>query len=116
MLIGFEEKINEIKDIKKVFPFLRVSKIMLREITIRVIIFFLIENVIIFLCTYYLFIFFTIYHKSQMSLLKNYIISLLEGWLINIFIALLIVVFRKLGIYYRNKYIYNISKYLDKNF
>ena len=89
---------------------------MLREITIRVIIFFLIENVIIFSCTYYLFIFFTIYHKSQMSLLKNYIISLLEGWLINIFIALLIVIFRKLGIYFKNKYIYNISKYIDKNF
>ena len=116
MLIGFEEKINAIKDIKKEIPFLRVSKIMLREITIRVIIFFLIENVIIFSCTYYLFIFFTIYHKSQMSLLKNYIISLLEGWLINIFIALLIVIFRKLGIYFKNKYIYNISKYIDKNF
>ena len=116
LLIGFEEKINGIKDIKKEFPYLRVSKIMLREITIRVIIFFLIENVIIFLCTYYLFIFFTIYHKSQISLLKNYIISLLESWLINIFISLLIVLFRKLGIYYKNKYIYNISKYLDKNF
>ena len=116
LLIGFEEKINDIKDIKKEIPFLRVSKIILREITIRVIIFFFIENIIIFSCTYYLFIFFTIYHKSQMSLLKNYIISLLEGWLINIIIALLIVVFRKLGIYYKNKYIYNTSKYLDKNF
>ena len=116
LLIGFEEKINDIKDIKKEIPFLRVSKIILREVTIRVILFFIIENVIIFSCTYYLFIFFTIYHKSQMSLLKNYLISLLEGWCINIFIALLIVVFRKLGIYYKNKYIYNTSKYIDKNF
>jgi len=116
LLIGFEEKINNIKEIKKEIAFLRVSKLILREIKVRVILFFIIENVIIFFCTYYMFIFFTIYHKSQMSLLKNYLISLIEGWSINILIALLIVVFRKLGIYFRNKYIYNTSKYMDNNF
>ena len=116
LLIGFEDRINDIKEIKKEIAFLRVSKLILREIKIRVILFFIIENVIIILCTYYMFIFFTIYHKSQMSLLKNYLISLIEGWSINILIALLIVIFRKLGIYFRNKYIYNTSKYIDKNF
>ena len=89
---------------------------MLREIKIRVILFFIIEIVFIIFCTYYMFIFFTIYSKSQMSLLKNYLISLIEDWSINILIALLIVVFRKLGIYFRNKYIYNTSKYIDNNF
>ena len=51
-----------------------------------------------------------------MSLLKNYLISLIEGWSINILIALLVVVFRKLGIHFRSKYIYNTSKYIDNNF
>ena len=115
-LIDFEEKINKIKDIKKEFVFLRVFKIILREIIVRVIIFFLIEIFIILFCTYYMFIFFTIYYKSQMSLLKNYLLSLLQGWIINIIIAILIVSFRKIGIYFRNIYIYNTSKYLDKNF
>ena len=115
-LIDIEEKIYQIKEIKKEIEFLRVFKIILREIIVRVILFFLIEIVIIFSCTYYLFIFFTIYHKSQMSLLKNYLISLLEGWLIKLIITIFIVSFRKLGILFRNKYVYNISKYLDKNF
>ena len=116
LLIGFEERIIDIKEIKKEIIFLRVFKIIMREMIIRVIIFFIFEILIIIFCTYYLFIFFTIYHKSQMSLLKNYIISLIESWTINILIAVFIVLFRKMGIYLKSKYIYNISKYLDKNF
>ena len=115
-LIGFEEKLNNIKEIKKEIHFLRVFKIIMREIIIRVIIFFFVELFIIFFCTYYLFIFFTIYHKSQMSLIQNYVLSLLERCFIGFVITLLIVIFRKLGLYYNNKYIYNILKYLNKNF
>ena len=116
LLVCFEDKIEQIKEIRRENIFLRVFKIILREIKIRVILFFVCEIVLIFCCTYYLFIFFTIYHKSQISLLKSYLISLLETWLINLLIAIFIVIFRKLGIYFRNKYIYNTSKYLDKNF
>ena len=115
-LIGFEERIMDIKEIKKEIIFLRVFKIIMREIIIRVIIFFIFEILIIIFCTYYLFIFFTIYHKSQMSLLTNYLISLIESWALNILIAILIVLFRKIGIFFKNKYIYNTSKYFDKNF
>jgi hypothetical protein len=116
LLIGFEERIIDIKEIKKEIIFLRVFKMIMREMIIRVIIFFIFEILIIIFCTYYLFIFFTIYHKSQMSLLKNYLISLIESWALNILIAIFIVLFRKMGIYFKNKYIYNISKYLDKNY
>ena len=116
LLLGFEEKIYQIKEIRYEKEFLRVFNIILREIKIRVIIFFICDILLIIFCTYYLFIFFTIYHKSQMSLLKSYLISLLENWLINLIIAIIIVAFRKLGILFRNKYIYNTSKYLDKNF
>ena len=116
LLVCFEDKIEQIKEIRRENIFLRVFKIILREIKIRVILFFVCEIVLIFCCTYYLFIFFTIYHKSQISLLKSYLISLLETWLINLLIAIFIVIFRKLGIYFRNKYVYNTSKYLDKNF
>ncbi len=116
ILIDFEDKLNKITEIKEETMFLKVFKLLLRRMIIRVIIFFFCEIILTILCTYYLFIFFTIYHKSQMSLLKSYLISLLESWLINLVIAILVVLFRKLGIYFRNKYIYNTSKYLDKNF
>ena len=116
LLIGFEEKLLNIKEIKKEIIFLRVFRIILREVIIRVIIFFFIEILIILFCSYYLFIFFTIYHKSQMSMLQNYGVSLLEGWLINFIITFLIIIFRKLGLRCNNIYIYNTSKYLDKNF
>ena len=115
LLIGFEERILQIKEIKREIIFLRVFKIIFREIIVRVVVFFILEIIIIIFCTYYLFIFFTIYHKSQMSLLKNYLISLLENYLINLLVAIFIVIFRKIGISFRNKYIYNTSKYLDKN-
>ena len=115
-LVGFEEKISRIKEIKNEINYLKFSKIMLREIKIRVIIFFFCEIILIFFCAYYLFIFFTIYHKSQLSLLRSVTVSRLESLLINVVITIFIVAFRKSGIYFRNKYIYNISKYLDKNF
>ena len=115
-LIDFEEKINLIKDIKIEKEFLRVFNIIIREAIIRVVIFFILDVIIFLFCTYYLFVFFTIYHKSQMSLLKNYLISILEEWLINLIIVFFIVSFRKMGIQFKNKYLYNISKFLDKNF
>jgi hypothetical protein len=115
-LVGFEEIFDQIKEIRKEDEFLRIVKIIVREMKIRVVLFFLCEIIIILFCTYYMFIFFTIYHKSQMSLLKSYLISILENWLINLLVVVFIVIFRKIGIYYRNKYIYNTSKYLDNNF
>ena len=116
LLVGFEEKIFQVEEIKNEINYLKFSWILLREMKIRVIIFFFCEIALIIFCSYYLFIFFTIYHKSQMSLLKSFLISRLEILIINIVMAIFIAVFRKLGIYYKNKYIYNISKYLDKNF
>ena len=115
-LVGFEEIFDQIKEIRKEDEFLRIVKIIVREMKIRVVLFFLCEIIIILFCTYYMFIFFTIYHKSQMSLLKSYLTSILENWLINLLVVVFIVIFRKIGIYYRNKYIYNTSKYLDNNF
>ena len=115
-LIGFEERMDNIKEIKNEIIFLKVFQIIYREIIIRVIIFLIIEILIIIFCSYYLFIFFTIYHKSQMSMLGNYCISLLENWLINLIITIIIVILRKIGIHFNSKYIYNTSKFFDKNF
>ena len=87
LLVCFEEKIEQIKEIRKEFIFLRVFYIILIEMKIRVIIFFICEIILIFSCTYFLFIFFTIYHKSQLSLLRSVTVSRLESLLINVVIS-----------------------------
>ena len=116
ILVSFEERIQNIKEIKKEMIFFKVLHIILREVVVRAVIFFIIQIIIILFCCYYLFIFFTVYHKSQMSMLSNFGISLLEKWLISFIVALFITIFRKIGMSSNNIYIYNISKYLDRHF
>ena len=116
ILVSFEGRIQNIKEIKKEIIFFKVLHLILREVLVRVVIFFIIQIIIILFCCYYLFIFFTVYHKSQMSMLANFGISLLEKWLICFIAALFITIFRKIGMSSNNIYIYNISKYLDRRF
>ena len=56
LLVCFEDKIEQIEEIKREKIFLRVFKIILREIKIRVILFFILRNSSIFLL-YILFIY-----------------------------------------------------------
>ena len=109
-----EEIIEKIKEIKKEYIFLKVCKNFIKIITIQAIIFFSISIISIIICFYYLVIFCKIYKKSQISLLTNYIISFLEGFVIKIIIIIIIVACRKFGLCYKNKYIYNTSKFFDR--
>ena len=67
-------------------------------------------------CFYYIVIFFVVYSQSRKSLLINYLVSLLESLLIAIGISAIIVIMRKIGIEYKNIYMYNASKFIDINF
>ena len=62
---------------------------------------------IIVFCFYYIFIFCTVYNNTQISLIKNYLMSIIEGLVTNILITIIIVFTPKIGIIYQNKYIYN---------
>ena len=115
-LISFEEKYRLIKEIRREYIFLRVLKKFLKEILIKTLIFMLIEIFIIIFCLYYLLIFCAIYSKSQISLINNYLMSLIESLIFGFSLAIIITISRKLGLFYKNKYIYNFSKYVDMHF
>ena len=87
-----------------------------KYIKIKLFFFIIMEIIIIFCSFYYVVIFCIIYSKSILSLLTNFITSLFEGLLKNIIIIILIVITRKIGINFRNKYVFNTSKYIDENF
>ena len=115
-LIEFEEKINLIEEIRRDFIFLKIMQKFIKEIIIKTVLFLVLECVINIFCFYYLLIFCRIYKKSQISLSINYVVSCLEDILISFIIVVIIILTRKIGLHFRNKYIYNTSKYIDFHF
>ena len=111
-----ERRFEEILEIKKENLYLYAFRTFLKYIKLRMTIFIISQLSIILMCFYFINIFFIVYNKSQKSLLFNYFVSLLEGFIKSIIIIILIVIIRKIGIDFRNKYIYNASIYIDKNF
>ena len=116
LLIKYEEIIDQIKEIKKEYEFLKVSNRYYKIIIFHTIFFTFLSFDFIIFCTYYLVTFCEIYTKSQMSLLKAYLVSLIEGTITNIIIAVVISGSRTFGIRFKNKYIFNTSNYLDQKF
>ena len=110
------ERLEQIGEIRQEYKYLYAFKKLLKYIKIRMIFFIIIEIIILVLSFYYITIFFIVYSKCHKSLSINYITSLSEGLLKSIIIIILIVATRKIGIEYRNKYIFNTSLYIDKKF
>ena len=115
-LIAFEEKSKLILEIGKEFHLLRLLNKFFKEIIIRTIIFLIIEICLSFFSFYYLIIFCTVFNKSQMSLLTNYVVSMIEDIIIDFIIVVIIIILRKFAIYFKNKYLYNTSKYINDHF
>ena len=113
---GIEERLEQILDIKKEFNYLYAIQKFIDIIKIRVILYFIIELLFIGLSYYYIVIFCIVYSNSQISLLKNYLISLLESLITSIAISIIIVITRKIGIIYLNNNLYNTSKYINNKF
>ena len=113
---GIEEILEGIFEIKNKRLYVENIDKILRNIKIKIFI-FIIEEVLIFVCCfYYIVIFCIIYSYSRISLLINYLTSLLEGLITSIIISITIVVTRKIGIFYLNRYLYNTSKYINNKF
>ena len=111
-----EKRLDQLLEIKNEYQYLYTFRLFLKYIKLGMTIFIISQLSIILICFYFINIFFIVYNKSQKSLLFNYLTSLIEGFIKSIIIIILIVITRKMGIYYRNKYMYNISIYIDKNF
>jgi hypothetical protein len=115
-LINFEIKYNTIYEIRKECMFLLAVKNYFRQIKIRTTLFIIEESLIIVYCSYYITVFCAIYKNTQKSLIKNYIMSIIEELILDIIIAFVIVSTRKFGLFFKNKYLYNSSKYIDQHF
>ena len=74
------------------------------------------EFIINMFMTYYLFIFCTVYHETQGSILINYITGALISFITSVGIAIIISVLRSASIKYKNARLFNISKYLYEHF
>ena len=111
-----EERLELISEIKKEYAYLYAINKYIKILKLRMITIIISEIIIIVLCFYYIIIFFIVYSQSQKSLFINYLISLIEGLIKSIIVSIVVIILRKIGILYKNKYIYNTSKFIDENF
>ena len=113
---GIEERLDQIKDIKKEFYYYYNSIRLIKLLKIKFIILFFSEIIIICCCFYYICIFFIVYSYCTISLIIDYITSLLESLITSLIITIIITVLRKIGLILSNKNIYNTSKYINDKF
>ena len=113
-----EESLEEIFKVK-----INNNRIVMRNINnffkylkIKMFIFFIKEIIIFAACFYYIVIFCIIYSYSRKSLLFNYFSSLFEGFITSLAITIVVVITRKIGLSYANKYFYNASKYINNKY
>ena len=78
--------------------------------------FYILQIVINIGMCYYLMIFCTVYHKSQGSIMVNYITGIAESMAISFGLTVITSLIRFLSLKYKWKNIYNTSKYLFDHF
>ena len=92
-----------------IIRFKRITKL-------KMISFFFIQIAFIVFMVYYLTIFCIVYHKTQASILVNYLYGVLESLAISLGISIIISIFRILALKYKSRYFYNASKYIYDKF
>ena len=101
------------KEIKNSDNFLQIFNKLTRCFDLKIKIFYFILTIIAFICTYYLFIFFSIYKKIQKDLFINYIVGSLWSLGFTVFTCLFITITRKISINKKIKRIFIISKFIN---
>ena len=105
-----------IKDaVKKSNYFLNMNKFK-KYLVLKLSSFFIIQIIINLCMCYYLMIFCTVYHKTQGSIMINYIIGISESMAISLGLSIITSLMRLLSIKYKWKSIYYTSKYFFENF
>ena len=87
-----------------------------KYVTIRLTFYFFFELFLSLLMTYYLFIFCSVFHQSQSSVMVNYIIGACISLATSVGMKIIITVTRYLSIKNRSKNLFNISRYLYDRF
>ena len=105
--------ISSVKNKKKYFD--NIIRLM-KYIKLRLGIFYFLQLSFIIIMTYYLFIFCTVYHQSQISITINYIVGALTSLAISAGLTVIITILRIISLNYRSKKLYNISRYIYDKF
>ena len=104
-----ESIIREIKNKQKyISNYVRFFK----YIKLRLGLFYFLQLITLLVMTYYLFIFCTVYHQSQGSIMVNYIIGACISLAISTGFSIIITSLRAISIKYKCHQLFNISKYL----
>ena len=88
----------------------------LKNVRIRLAIFYTLEIIFIIVITYYLFIFCSVYHYSQTSILINYLIGALSSLAFSAGLTVIISLLRILSFKYKSNKMFNTSRYLYNKF
>ena len=116
-LINQYEILNIVtKEVKNVEHYFKIYLRLIGFFKIKIAMFFIVLFLVGLFCTYYLFIFCSIFKNIQKELFINYIVGSLWSLGFTIFICLLISISRFLAIKKRNRRLYIISTYIDKRF
>ena len=113
---GIEERIKLVSEIKYKIHFYKNLKRLFLYLKIKLFCFYITQIIIIAICIYYLVIFSILYSCSQISLIVNYCYSLVESIITSFAVSIIILITRKIGLSYKNKHLYNISKYINSKF
>ena len=108
-----EAIIDNVKDKQKYI--LNITRLF-KYIKIRLGFFYFLQLGLTLIMTYYLFIFCTVYHQSQGSIMVNYIVGACTSLAISVGLTLIISILRAISIKYHYKQLFNISKYLYEHF
>ena len=117
ILINYYEILEEAKiETNKKKDFYKIFLKIYYMIRLRIYIFYSLLFLIGFGCTYYLFIFCSIYKRIQIKLLENNILSSVWSFCFTIGICILVTIFRKIALIKKFKRLYIISRYIDEKF
>ena len=108
-----EEIVLNVKNKKKYFD--NIIRLM-KYIKIRLSIFYFLQLTFIIIMTYYLFIFCTVYHQSQVSVTINYIVGALTSLAVSIGQTVIISILRILSLNIHSNRLYNISRFIYDHF
>ena len=116
-LVNYVEVMEAIlKNVKeKDYYFFNIIRYMF-SIKLRLGLYFFFEMVLTLMMTYYFFIFCSVYHQSQMSIAKNYIIGACISLATSVGITIFITIFRYASFKYQSTNYFNISRYLYEHF
>jgi hypothetical protein len=87
-----------------------------RYITLKLGAFYIIQAIINLGMCYYLMIFCTVYHKTQVSIMINYIVGIAESMAISVGLTIITSIIRYISLKNRSKSLYYTSKYLFDKF